>query len=64
MTQQRSTVDSRRRLTNYKMPVSQLTSCSSLETVRLTTVNLNVKLSVQSVLRNMSTVCWGCCQNQ
>ena len=54
-TEQPSTVDSRRRLTNFKMLVSQSVNVSSLETVCLTTVN--VKSSVQSVFRNISAVC-------
>jgi len=57
-TEQRSTVDSR--LTNFKM-LHLSVSVSSLETVELL---LNVKSNPQSVLRNMSTVCRECCQNQ
>jgi len=41
--------------------VSQSVSVISTEYVSLL---LNVKSSLQSVLRNMSAVCWGCCQNQ
>ena len=56
-TEQRTTVDSRRRLTNFKMLVSQSMSAVLRQSV------LNVKSNVQSVLRNMSTVCCGFCQN-
>ena len=47
-TEQRSTVDSRRRLTNFTMLV---TRCQMLN-------------RHQSVFKNMSTGCRGCCQNQ
>ena len=60
-TEQRSTIDSRRRLTNFKMLVSHLMSAVLRQSVNIFS---NVKLSDQSVLRNMPTVCWGCCQNQ
>jgi len=42
--------------------VSQSVSVSCLETFCLTAVRF--KWNPQRVLRNMSTVCWGCCQNR
>jgi len=60
-TEQRLTVDTRSRLTNLKMLVSHSVSTVLRQSVQLL---LNVKPSPQSVLRNMSTVCWGCCQIQ
>ena len=59
-TEQRSTVDSRRRLTNFKMLVSQSLNVSSLETVCLTIVKCYIKSSkcrqehVNSLLRMLS----------
>jgi len=55
-TEQCSTVDSRRRLTYFKTLGSHSVSAVSGQFVQLL---LNVKSSVQSVLRNLSTVCWG-----
>ena len=53
-TEQRSPVDSRRRLTNFKILGSHSMSAVLRQSVK---VQLNVKSSPQSVLRNMSTVC-------
>jgi len=50
-TEQRSTVDSRRRLKNFKMLVSHAVSA-----VLRHSVQLLIKSSRQSILRNMSTV--------
>ena len=52
------TLDSIHRLTKFKMLVSHSVSAICLEYL------LNVKSCPQSVIRNMSTACWGCCQNQ
>jgi len=51
--QQRSTVNSRRRLAILKMVVINV---SSLESVRY--------IKCLKSPRNMSTVCYGCCQNR
>jgi len=59
--EQRSTVDSRRRLTNFKMLVSQSVSAVLTQSVYLLS---NVISSAQSFTGNMSTVCSGWCQNQ
>jgi len=56
-TEQRSTVDSIRRLTNFKNLMLNETMSDNVETVCLTSVTF--KSSPQSVLRigNLSTVC-------
>ena len=55
--QQRSTVDSRRRLTNFTVLVSQSMSAVLRQSVELLS-------SVKPSECSKSTVCCGCCQNQ